>query len=163
VGNVRGQPMRHQRLEGARRQCRDTPVEASHHATPFQLGQVAVHGDRAHGEVRGQRGRGSITERPQQLGHLAPPRLGVAVLHGNRLTLMDSVPLPTRSRPWWKSANGCWWVTLSSIGSAPVSRSVTAVGQQFGPRWAPSTSSSLSSLMIDQSTVTSLPNTLYST
>ena len=36
-------------------------------------------------------------------------------------------------------------------------------GQQPGPRWAPRTSSSLSSLMIDQSTVTSEPKTEYST
>ena len=38
-----------------------------------------------------------------------------------------------------------------------------AAGQHPGPKCAPRTSSSLSSLMIDQSTLTSLPNTLYST
>ena len=38
-----------------------------------------------------------------------------------------------------------------------------AVGQQCGPRWAPRTSSSLSSLMMLQSTLTSAANTPYST
>ena len=78
-------------------------------------------------------------------------------------TLTDSLPLATRSSPFWKSASGSWWVQIASIGRMPDSSIRTAAGQVCGPRWAPSTSSSLSSLMIDQSTLTSLPNTLYST
>ena len=50
---------------------------------------------------------------------------------------------------------------ILSIGSAPDSIIRIAAGQQYGPRWAPSMFSSLSSPMIDQSTVTSLPKTQY--
>jgi hypothetical protein len=73
------------------------------------------------------------------------------------------VPLDTRSRPFWNSASGSWWVQILSIGSTPDSIIRIAAGQQYGPRCAPRTFSSLSSLMIDQSTVTSLPKTPYST
>lgn len=70
---------------------------------------------------------------------------------------------PTVSRAVWTSPRPNWWVQISSIGRVPDSMILMAAGQQFGPRWAPSTSSSLSSEMIDQSTVTSSLNTEYST
>src|SRR5690606_5833636 len=96
---------------------------------------------------------------PLRLTHRGalPPDQGI------RLTLIDLVPSPTRSSPCWKSASGSWWVQIFSIGSAPEAISRIAAGQVCGPRWAPRTFSSLSSLMIDQSTVTSSRKTPYST
>src|SRR5262249_25288045 len=82
---------------------------------------------------------------------------------GIRETFTDSLPLATRSRPFWNSGSGNWCVQISSIGSTPDSIILIAAGQQYGPRCAPSTSSSLSSLMMLQSTDTSLPKTPYST
>src|SRR6478672_13123580 len=78
-------------------------------------------------------------------------------------TFTDSVPLATRSSPFWNSVSGSWCEQILSIGSTPDSSILIAGGQQYGPRWAPSTSSSLSSLMMLQSTETSLPKTPYST
>src|SRR5699024_5041244 len=69
----------------------------------------------------------------------------------------------TFSSAVWKSSRGYWWVQISSRGSVPDSSILIAAGQQCGPRCAPRTSSSLSSEMIDQSTLTFSLNTEYST
>ena len=53
---------------------------------------------------------------------------------------------------------GNWWVQILSIGKETDSINRMAAGQQSGPRCVPKTFSSLSSLMIDQSTLASLPN-----
>src|SRR5699024_7944684 len=69
----------------------------------------------------------------------------------------------TASSAFWKSARPNWWVQMSSRGRVPFSMILIAPGQVCGPRWAPRTSSSLSSEMIDQSTETFSLNTEYST
>src|SRR5699024_8538263 len=69
----------------------------------------------------------------------------------------------TAASAFWKSARPNWWVHRSSSGRVPFSMILMAPGQVCGPRWAPRTSSSLSSEMIDQSTETFSLNTEYST
>ena len=54
--------------------------------------------------------------------------------YGISETLIDSLPLATMSRPFWKSASGSWWVQIRSIGSRPDSIIRMAAGQQCGPR-----------------------------
>src|SRR5699024_5452421 len=69
----------------------------------------------------------------------------------------------TASSAFWKSVRPSGGVQLSSRGRVPFSMILMAPGQVCGPRWAPRTSSSLSSEMIDQSTETFSLNTEYST
>ena len=69
--------------------------------------------------------------------------------------MIDSVPLGDQVEALLELGRGSWCEQIRSIGSTPDSIMRMAVGQQYGPRWAPSTLSSLSSLMMVQSTETS--------
>ena len=48
--------------------------------------------------------------------------------HGSSVTLIEVAPEATRSMPFWKSASGMRWVTISSIGRRPCSSMRIATG-----------------------------------